>query len=70
MLIDCLLDQFLGSIQERIRVPHGMYVVNELKQQFVDVRLCLSAISLTTCKLDDICSGANKRSLGRPKLIN
>jgi len=31
-----------------------MHVTNELKQQFVDVRLCLSAISLTTCRLDDI----------------
>jgi len=55
MLIDCLLHQFLGSIQEGVRVPHRMHVVNELKQQVVDVRLCLSAISLTTCRFDDIC---------------
>jgi len=31
MLINCLLHQFLGSIQERVRVPHRMHVVNELK---------------------------------------
>jgi len=56
MLIDCLLHQFLGLIQERVRVrvSHRKHVVNELKQQVVDVRLCLSAISLTTCRLDDI----------------
>ena len=55
MLIGGLLHQFLGSIQERVRGPHQMHVVNELKQQMVDMRLCLSAISLTTCRLDDIC---------------
>jgi len=55
MLIDCLLHQFLGSIQERVRVPHRKHVVNELKQQVVNVRLCLSAILPTTCRLDDIC---------------
>ena len=57
MLIDCLLHQFLGSIQKgvRVRVPPRMHVVNELKQQVVDVRLCLSAIPLTTCRLDNIC---------------
>jgi len=55
MLIDCLLPQFLGLIQERVHVPHRMHVVNELKQQVVDVRFCLSAISLTTCRLDDTC---------------
>ena len=43
MLIDCLLHQFLGSIQERVRVPHRKHIVNELIQQVVDVRLCLSA---------------------------
>ena len=32
-----------------------MHVVNELKQQVVDVRLCLLAISLTTCRSNDIC---------------
>jgi hypothetical protein len=32
-----------------------MYFVNKLNQQVVDARLCLSAISLTTCRLDDIC---------------
>ena len=55
LLIDCLLYQFLGSIQDRVRVPLRMHVVNQLKWQVVDVRLCLSAISLTTCRLDDIC---------------
>ena len=52
MLIDCLLQQFSGSIQERVtvRVPHRKHVVNELKQQVVDVRLCLSAILLTTSR--------------------
>ena len=35
-----------------------MLVINELKQQVVDVRLCLSAISLITCRLDDICEEA------------
>jgi len=52
MLIDCLLHQFLGSIQKRVRVPQRMHVVNELKQQVVDVRLCLS----TMCRLNDICN--------------
>ena len=51
--IPCML--ILGSIQERVRVPDRKHVVNELKQQVVDVRLCLSAISLTTCRPDDIC---------------
>ena len=37
------------------RFPHRMDVVNELKQQVVDVHLCLSAISLTMCRLKDIC---------------
>ena len=55
MLIDCLHHQFLGSIQERVRIPYRMPVVNELKQQVVDMCLCLSAISLTTCRLNDIC---------------
>jgi len=55
MIIDCILQQFLGSIQERLRVPHRKYVVNELQQQVVDVRLCLSAISLTTCSFGNIC---------------
>ena len=55
MLIDCLLHQFLGSIQERVRVPYRMHVVNEMNQQVVDMCLCLSAISLTTCRLNDIC---------------
>jgi hypothetical protein len=34
-----------------------MHVVNKLKQQVVNVRLCLSAISLTTCqcRLNNIC---------------
>jgi len=32
-----------------------MHVVNELKQQVIDVCLCLLAISLTTCRLNDIC---------------
>ena len=32
-----------------------MHVVNNLKQQLVDVRLCLSTISLTMCRLNDIC---------------
>jgi len=32
-----------------------MHVVNELKQQVVDMCRCLSAISLTTCRLNDIC---------------
>jgi len=34
---------------------HWKHVVNELKQQVDDVRLCLSAISLTTCRPDNIC---------------
>jgi len=55
MLIDCLLHQFLGSIQKRVRVPHRMHVVNELKQHVVDVHLCLSAISLSMCRLIDVC---------------
>jgi len=55
MLIDCLLHQFLGSIQERVRVPHQKHVVNKPQQQVVNVRLCLSAISITTCRLDNIC---------------
>ena len=55
MLIDCLLHQFLGSIQETVHVSHRNHVVKELQQQVVKVRLCLSAISLTTCRLDDIC---------------
>ena len=38
MLIDCHLHQFLGSIQERVRIPHRKHVVNELKQQVIDVR--------------------------------
>ena len=54
MLIDCLLHQFLGSIEERVCVPRQLHVVNELKQQLVDVRLYLSAISLITCRLDNI----------------
>ena len=32
-----------------------MHVVNKLKQQVVDVRLCLLAISLTMCRLNIIC---------------
>jgi len=32
-----------------------MHVVNVLKQQVVDMCLCLSAISLSTCRLNDIC---------------
>jgi len=55
MLIDCLLHQFLGSIQEKVCVPHQKHVVNELQQQVVNVRLCQLAISLTTCRLDEIC---------------
>jgi len=31
MLIDCLLHQFLGSIQERVHIPCRVHVVNELK---------------------------------------
>jgi len=31
MLIDCLLHQFLGFIQKRVRIPCRMHVVNELK---------------------------------------
>jgi len=31
-----------------------MHVVNELKQQVVDVRPCLLTISPTTCRLRDI----------------
>jgi len=45
----------LGSIQERVRVSHPKHVVNELQQQVVNVRLSLSAIMLTTCRLDSIC---------------
>jgi len=41
MLVDCLLHQFLGSIQEKVRVPHRKHIVNELTQQVVDVRLSL-----------------------------
>ena len=33
MLIDCFLHQFLGSIQERVRVPHRKHVVNELNSR-------------------------------------
>ena len=54
-LIDCLLHQFLGSIQKRVCVPYRMHVVNELKLQVVDVYLCLSAILLTMRRLNDIC---------------
>jgi len=32
-----------------------MHVVNELIQQVVDMCLCLSVISLTTCRLENIC---------------
>jgi len=37
-------------------LPHQMKLVNELKRQVVNVRLCIVAtmISLTTCGLDDI----------------
>jgi len=31
-----------------------MHFVDKLKQQVVDVRCCLLAISLTTCRLNDI----------------
>jgi len=51
-VVNCLWG--LGSIQERVRVPHRKHVVNELKHQVVNMHLCLSAISLTTCRLDDI----------------
>jgi len=37
MLIDCLLHQFLCSIQERVCVPHRMHVVNELQPQVVHI---------------------------------
>jgi len=53
MLIDCLLHPFLGLIQKRVCVPHRMHVVNELKQQVVDVRLCILPILLTMCRLND-----------------
>ena len=32
-----------------------MHLVNDLKQQVVDVRRYLLVISLTTCRLNDIC---------------
>jgi hypothetical protein len=54
MLIDCLLSQFLGSIQKGVRILYAMHVDNELKQQVVDVRLCLLAISFITCRVNDI----------------
>jgi len=53
--VNCLLHQFLGSIQKGVRIPYQLYLINDLKKQVVDVRRCLLAISLTTCKLDDIC---------------
>jgi len=44
----------LGLVQESVCVPYRMHVVNELKQQVVDMCLCLSAISLTKCRLNNI----------------
>jgi len=64
MRIYCLLHQFLGPIdnkwaliQKEVRIPYRMYLVKarEQKKQAVDVRRCLLAISLTTCRLHDIC---------------
>jgi len=54
MLIDCHLHQFLSWIQKGFRILQQVHLVNELKRQVVDVRLCLLAISLTKCRLDNI----------------
>jgi len=50
MLINCRLHQFLSLIHKEFRIPYPVYLVNELKMQVVDVRLCLLAISLATCR--------------------
>jgi len=44
MFIDCRLHQFLSSIQKGVRIPYQVHLVNKLKTQGVDVRLCLLAI--------------------------
>ena len=54
MFIDCRLHQFLSSIQKGVRIPDQVHFVNKVKKQGVDARLCLLAISLTTCRLNDI----------------
>ena len=49
MLIDCLLHQFLGSIQEKVRVLHRMHVILTSKTgQFT---------GLYTCNMWSICRG-------------
>jgi len=55
LLIDCCLHQFLSLIQKWVRIPDQAHLRRwKTKNQVVDVRLSLLAISLATCRLDAI----------------
>ena len=56
MLIDYRLHQFLSPIQKGLHISYQVHLINEMKNQGVNARLCLLATSLTeaTHRLNNI----------------